>query len=173
MADNLTTFRNSQVGSEKLLYYVSVPKDLTNPKIREFRLALLQAESNKMDANVESEDIPDVTSKVPAHVIKAYKKSFSHSGTFLAKDPVNKYEEYLFTNEVVDEVANCELIVHHSYAEGGKVAEKYPAVCEVTSFGGEAQGKLKIEAKYTVTGSPVKGTVTVTEDGVATFVAAG
>lgn len=167
---NLTEIRQSTVGSEELLYFVSVPEDLSAFETKEFHMALLMAESNSMDSGVETDDPADVTSKVANHVIKAYKKSFSHSGVYLKEDPVCKYEEYLFDHEVTDSKANCELVLIKTYATGGDVAYKYPAVCEVSSFGGDAQDKIKVEATYTIVGEAIEGTATYNkETGVATF----
>lgn len=167
---NLTEIRQSTVGSEELLYFVNVPEDLSAFETKELHMALLMAESNSMDSGVETDDPADVTSKVANHVIKSYKKSFSHSGVFLKQDPVCLYEEYLFDHEVTDSKANCELVQIKTYATGGNVAYKYPAVCEVSSFGGDAQDKIKVEATYTIVGEAVEGTATYDKDsGVATF----
>ena len=97
---NLTEIRQSTVGSEELLYFINVPDDLSQFDTRAFHMALLMAESNSMDSGVETDDPADVTSKVANHVIKAYKKSFSHSGVFLKQDPVCLYEEYLFDTKL-------------------------------------------------------------------------
>ena len=167
---NLTEIRQSTVGSEELLYFINVPDDLSQFDTRAFHMALLMAESNSMDSGVETDDPADVTSKVASHVIKAYKKSFSHSGVFLKQDPVCLYEEYLFDHEVTDSKANCELVQIKTYATGGNVAYKYPAVCEVSSFGGDAQDKIKVEATYTIVGEAIEGTASYDkETGVATF----
>lgn len=167
---NLTEMRQSTVGSEELLYFINVPKDLSTMATREFHMALLMAESNTMDSGVETDDPADVTSKVASHVITAYKKSFSHSGVYLKEDPVCLYEEYLFDHEVTDSRANCEIIQLKTYATGGNVAFKYPAICEVSSFGGDAQDKVHVEATYTIIGEGVEGTATFDKDtGVATF----
>lgn len=167
---NLTEIRQSTVGSEELLYFVSVPNDLLQFDTKDFHMALLMAESNSMDSGVETDDPADVTSKVASHVIKAYKKSFSHSGVYLKADPVCLYEEFLFDHEVTDSRANCDIVQIKTYANGGSVAYKYPAVCEVSSFGGDAQDKIKVEATYTIVGEAVEGTATYEkETGVATF----
>lgn len=167
---NLTEIRQSTVGSEELLYFVEVPDDLSKFDTKAFHMALLMADSNSMDSGVETDDPADVTSKVASHVIKAYKKSFSHSGVYLKEDPVCRYEEFLFDKEVTDNRANCELVQLKTYATGGNVAYKYPAICEVSSFGGDAQDKIKVEATYTIVGEAVEGTATFDKDtGVATF----
>lgn len=167
---NLTEMRQSTVGSEELLYFVNVPDDLSNFEKKGFHMALLMAESNSMDSGVETDDPADVTSKVASHVIKAYKKSFSHSGVYLKKDPVCLYEEFLFDHEVTDSRANCDLIQVKTYSADVNVAYKYPAVCEVSSFGGDAQDKIKVEATYTIVGEAIEGTATYdAETGVADF----
>lgn len=166
---NLTEIRQSTVGSEELLYFVEVPNDLSEFDTKAFHMALLMADSNSMDSGVETDDPADVTSKVASHVIKAYKKSFSHSGVYLKEDPVCRYEEFLFDKEVTDNRANCELVQLKTYATGN-VAYKYPAICEVSSFGGDAQDKIKVEATYTIVGEAVEGTATFDKgSGVATF----
>lgn len=170
----LTEIRQSTVGSEELLYFVNVPSDLAKFDTKAFHMALLMAESNSMDSGVETDDPADVTSKVANHVIKAYKKSFSHSGVFLKQDPVCLYEEYLFDHEVTDSRANCEIVQIKTYTNSGNVAYKYPAVCEVSSFGGDAQDKIKVEATYTIVGEAVEGTATYEkETGIATFALKG
>lgn len=167
---NLTEIRQSTVGSEELLYFVEVPDDLSEFGTKKLHMALLMADSNSMDSGVETDDPADVTSKVASHVIKAYKKSFSHSGVYLKEDPVCRYEEFLFDKEVTDNRANCALVQLKTYATGGNVAYKYPAICEVSSFGGDAQDKIKVEATYTIVGEAVEGTATFDKDtGVATF----
>lgn len=167
---NLTEIRQSTVGSEELLYFVEVPDDLSKFDTKALHMALLMADSNSMDSGVETDDPADVTSKVASHVIKAYKKSFSHSGVYLKEDPVCRYEEFLFDKEVTDNRANCELVQLKTYATGGNVAYKYPAICEVSSFGGDAQDKIKVEATYTIVGEAVEGTATFDKDtGIATF----
>lgn len=169
MAD-LQTMRQSTVGAEELLYFINVPTDVSEFGTRALHMALLMAESNTMDSGVETDDPADVTSKVASHVITAYKKSFSHSGVYLKEDPVCVYEEYLFDHEVTDSRANCEIVQLKTYATGGNVAFKYPAICEVTSFGGDAQDKVHVEATYTIIGEAVEGTATYDkETGIATF----
>jgi hypothetical protein len=169
---NLTEIRQSTVGSEELLYFIEVPDDLSKFDTKAFHMALLMAESNSMDSGVESDDPADVTSKVASHVITAYKKSFTHSGVYLKEDPVCKYEEYLFDNDVTDSKANCNIVVLKTYSAAGNEAIKYPAICEVSSFGGDAQDKINVEATYTIIGEGAKGTATFDkETGVATFTA--
>lgn len=167
---NLTEIRQSTVGSEELLYFVECPDDLATFSTKAYHMALLMAESNSMDSGVESDDPADVTSKVASHVITAYKKSFTHSGVYLKEDPVCKYEEYLFDNDVTDSKANCNIVVLKTYSKAGNEAIKYPAICEVSSFGGDAQDKINVEATYTIIGEGTKGTATFDkETGVATF----
>lgn len=168
--ETLTEMRQSSVGSEEMLYFVEVPDDLKSFETKSYHLALLMAESNTMESGIESDDPADVTSKVASHVITGYKKALTHSGVYLKSDPVCKYEEYLFDHEVTDSKANCNIIVIKTYAEGGKLAYKYPAICEVSSFGGDAQDKIHVEATYTIVGEGEEGTATFDKStGVATW----
>lgn len=174
VAKKLVEIRNSTVGSEELLYFVKVPTDLSevdawNDTNKAFHMALLMAESNTMDSGVETDDPADVTSKVASHVIKSYKKTFTHSGVFLKDDPVCRFEEYIVDHEETGAKASVELIALKTY--DGNKAYKYQAVCEVTSApGGDAQDKLKIEATYTIISEAVEGTATYDkETGVAEF----
>ena len=166
---NLTEIRQSTVGSEELLYFVNVPDDLSQFDTRAFHMALLMAESNSMDSGVETDDPADVTSKVASHVIKSYKKTFTHEGPFLPDDPVCRFEEYLFDHDETGIKASVELVQLKTY--DGNKAYRYQAVCEVTSgVGGDAQDKAQIAATYTIVSTAEEGTCTFDgKTGIATF----
>ncbi len=175
MANELATYRASTVGSEEVLYFVNVPNDLDDFTDKDFHMALLMAESNTIDSGVETEDVPDVTTKVAGHVIKSYKKTFTHSGVFLNGEPVCEYERYLFDNDEVGDKTVVDLLQVYTF-EGdnteGYVGYKYTATCEVSNgVGGDAQGKANISATYTITSEAEEVLVTYdTETGVATIV---
>ena len=173
MAQELATYRASTVGSEALKFFIEVPTDVAQWGTKAYHMALLLAESNQIDAGVEEEDIPDVTTKTAGHVITAYKKTFTHSGVYLTADPVCIFERYLFENDETDEKTVVNLIQLDEFdgnASDGYTAYKYTATCVPQNFGGEAQGKLNIEAKYTITSEATKGTAKYdAETGVATF----
>lgn len=173
MANELATYRASTVGSEMLKFFIEVPTSTAAWATKAYHMALLLAESNQIDAGVEEEDIPDVTTKVAGHVIKSYKKQFSHSGVYLSEDPVCNFERYLFENEETGDKTQVNLLQVDEFdspSTGTYVAYKYTATCVPQNFGGEAQDKLKIEAQYTITSTATKGTVTYdAESGVATF----
>lgn len=173
MANELATYRASTVGSEMLKFFIEVPTSTAAWATKAYHMALLLAESNQIDAGVEEEDIPDVTTKVAGHVIKSYKKQFSHSGVYLSEDPVCNFERYLFENEETGDKTQVNLLQVDEFdspSTGTYVAYKYTATCVPQNFGGDAQDKLKIEAQYTITSTATKGTVTYdAESGVATF----
>lgn len=173
MANELATYRASTVGSEALKFFIEVPTSTSAWSTKAYHMALLLAESNQIDAGVEEEDIPDVTTKVAGHVIKSYKKTFTHSGVYLTADPVCNFERYLFENDETDDktvVNMLQVDEFDSPSSGVYTAYKYTATCVPQSFGGEAQGKLNIEATYTITSEATKGTATYdAESGVATF----
>ena len=173
MANELATYRASTVGSEALKFFIEVPTDTSAWATKAYHMALLLAESNQIDAGVEEEDIPDVTTKVAGHVIKSYKKTFTHSGVYLTADPVCNFERYLFENDETDDKTVVNMIQVDEFDEvstGTYTAYKYTATCVPQNFGGEAQGKLNIEATYTITSEAIKGTATYdAESGVATF----
>jgi hypothetical protein len=55
-------------------------------------------------------------------------------------------------------------------SDGVYSAVQYTATCVPQNFGGEAQGKIQIEAQYTITSEGIFGTATYDkETGVATF----
>ena len=173
MANELATYRASTVGSEMLKFFIEVPTDTSVWSTKAYHMALLLAESNQIDAGVEEEDIPDVTTKVAGHVIKSYKKQFSHSGVYLSEDPVCNFERYLFEHEETGDKTVVNILQvdeFESPSTGTYTAYKYTATCVPQNFGGEAQDKLKIEAQYTITSEATPGTVTYdAESGVATF----
>ena len=176
MANELATYRASTVGSEEILYFINVPNTAGDFTDKDYHMALLMAESNTMDSGVETEDVPDVTTKVAGHVIKSYKKTFTHEGVYLKGEPVCEYERYLFDNDEVGDKTVVDLLQVYTF-EGNNVsgykAYKYVATCEVSAgVGGEAQGKANIGATYTITSEAVEGLVTYdTESGVAEFTA--
>lgn len=173
MANELATYRASTVGSELLKFFVEVPTDISVWNTKAYHMALLLAESNQMDAGVEEEDVPDVTTKVAEHVIKSYKLQFSHSGVFPAADPVAKFERYLMKHQEVGDKTKVNLIQMDEFDEisdGVYSAVQYTATCVPQNFGGEAQGKIQIEAQYTITSEGIFGTATYDEEtGIATF----
>jgi hypothetical protein len=173
MANELATYRASTTGSESLKFFVEVPTSTAAWSTKAYHMALLLAESNQIDAGVEEEDIPDVTTKVAGHVITGYKKNFTHSGVYLTEDPVCNFERYLFENDETDDKTVVNLLQVDEFDEvstGTYTAYKYTATCVPQNFGGEAQGKLNIEAKYNITSEAIKGTATYdAESGVATF----
>lgn len=174
MANELATYRASTVGSEEVLYFVEVPDSLSAWDVKSYHMALLMAESNTMDSGVETEDVPDVTTKVAGHVIKSYKKTFTHEGVFLKGEPVCEFERYLFDNDEVGDKTVVNLLQVYTFDEvstGIYNAYKYVATCEVSAgVGGEAQGKANIGATYTITSEAIVGTVSYdTETGIATF----
>ena len=173
MANELATYRASTVGSEMLKFFIEVPTDTSVWSTKAYHMALLLAESNQIDAGVEEEDIPDVTTKVAGHVIKSYKKQFSHSGVYLSEDPVCNFERYLFEHEETGDKTVVNILQvdeFESPSTGTYTAYKYTATCVPQNFGGDAQDKLKIEAQYTITSEATPGTVTYdAESGVATF----
>lgn len=173
MANELATYRASTVGSEMLKFFIEVPTSISTWNTKAYHMALLLAESNQIDAGVEEEDIPDVTTKVAGHVIKSYKKQFSHSGVYLSEDPVCNFERYLFENEETGDKTQVNLLQVDEFdspSTGTYVAYKYTATCVPQNFGGDAQDKLHIEAQYTITSTGTKGTVAYdAETGVATF----
>lgn len=173
MANELATYRASTVGSEQLKFFIEVPTSTAAWSTKAYHMALLLAESNQIDAGVEEEDIPDVTTSSAGHVVTGYKKNFTHSGVYLAEDPVCNFERYLFENNETDDKTVVNLLQVDEFDEvstGNYVAYKYTATCVPQNFGGEAQNKLNIEAKYNITSEPIKGTATYdAESGVATF----
>ncbi len=175
MANELATYRASTVGSEEILYFVEVPTSTSAWSTKAYHMALLMAESNTMDSGVETEDVPDVTTKVAGHVIKSYKKTFTHSGVFLKGEPVCEFERYLFDHDEVGDKTVVNLLQVYTFegdnTTNGYTAYKYTATCEVSNgVGGDAQGKANISATYTITSEAVAGTVKYnTESGVATF----
>mgnify|MGYP003398246699 CR=1 FL=1 len=156
---NLTEIRQNTVDSSEILYFVNVPDDM----------ALLMASSNTMDSGIETDDPADVTSKVAGHVIKSYKKTFTHEGPFLPDDPVCRFEEYLFDHDETGSKASVELVQLKTY--DNNKAYRYQAVCEVTSgVGGDAQDKAQIAATYTIVSVAEEGTCTFDgKTGIATF----
>ena len=173
MANELATYRASTVGSESLKFFIEVPTSTAPWSTKAYHMALLLAESNQIDAGVEEEDIPDVTTTSAGHVVTGYKKNFTHSGVYLKEDPVCNFERYLFENNETDDKTVVNLLQVDEFDEvstGNYVAYKYTATCVPQNFGGEAQNKLNIEAKYNITSEPIKGTATYSaETGVATF----
>ena len=173
MANELATYRASTVGSEALKFFIEVPTSTAAWSTKAYHMALLLAESNQIDAGVEEEDIPDVTTTSAGHVVTGYKKNFTHSGVYLKEDPVCNFERYLFENNETDDKTVVNLLQVDEFdspSTGVYTAYKYTATCVPQNFGGEAQGKLNIEAKYNITSEPIKGTATYdAESGVATF----
>ena len=166
---NLEEIRQNTVDSSKILYFVNVPDDVSVWDTKSLHMALLMASSNTMDSGVEADDPPDVTSMVASHVIKSYKKTFTHEGPFLPDDPVCRFEEYLFDHDETGSKASVELVQLKTY--DGDKAYRYQAVCEVTSgVGGDAQDKAQIAATYTIVSTAEEGTCTYDDKtGIATF----
>jgi len=166
---NLAEIRQNTVDSNDILYFVNVPDDVSKWDTKSLHMALLMASSNTMDSGIETDDPADVTSKVAGHVIKSYKKTFTHEGPFLPDDPVCRFEEYLFDHDETGAKTAVELVQLKTY--DSNKAYRYKAVCEVTSgVGGDAQDKAQIAATYTIVSVAEEGTCTFDgETGVATF----
>ncbi len=153
----LTEVRQSSHNSEESLYFINVPDDastgLTGDK--SYHMALLLADNNAMESGINAEDQADVTAKLAQHVLTGTQASFSHSGLYLSKDPVCAFEKYIYDHQVLTaKDVTVDIVRLDTWDvtadEPAKFKGiKFSATCEVTSFGGDAQGKLNIEATYT------------------------
>jgi hypothetical protein len=174
MANELATYRANTVGSEEVLYFIEVPTDTSAWATKAYHMALLLAESNTAESGLETEDIPDVTTKVAGSAITGYKKQLTSSGVFLKGEPVSEFMRYLYDNDVTDDKTVVNLIQVYTFNgdnTNGYEAYKYQASCQVQNgVGGDAQGKAHIEANFVITSEAQAGTATYDkESGVATF----
>ena len=174
MANELATYRASTVGSEEVLYFIEVPTDTSTWNTKAYHMALLLAESNTAESGLETEDIPDVTTKVAGSAITGYKKQLTSSGVFLKDEPVSEFMRYLYDHDETGDKTVVNILQVYTFngdATNGYEAYKYQASCQVQNgVGGDAQGKAHIEANFVITSEAAAGTATYDkESGVATF----
>lgn len=172
--NELATYRASTVGSEEVLYFIEVPTDTSTWNTKAYHMALLLAESNTAESGLETEDIPDVTTKVAGSAITGYKKQLTSSGVFLKDEPVSEFMRYLYDHDETGDKTVVNILQVYTFngdATNGYEAYKYQASCQVQNgVGGDAQGKAHIEANFVITSEAQAGTATYDkESGVATF----
>lgn len=172
--NELATYRASTVGSEEVLYFIEVPTDTSTWNTKAYHMALLLAESNTAESGLETEDIPDVTTKVAGSAITGYKKQLTSSGVFLKDEPVSEFMRYLYDHDETGDKTVVNILQVYTFngdATNGYEAYKYQASCQVQNgVGGDAQGKAHIEANFVITSEAAAGTAKYDkESGVATF----
>jgi hypothetical protein len=165
----LSEKRKSTISAERTLFFLEV-----EPSSNKYYLMNIKGDASTTDTGVETEDVPDVTSKVQGVEVSSYSPSHESSQPYLTEDEVCQFYEEAYRNQYTASDAHRNMIEATFDGKTNTPTKAYlvDVTVQVTSFPNEAGSNRRVEATLTETETSKDVTSKVTYDadnGVITY----